>query len=252
MINTTLSPFPKRFEGLLRRLLLLLALPFSFSGYGQLSQEKLLSKALIQLQLPQEEIFSRQLSFQSFGAETLIVLPVIAEQEEGVLVLDAHLLLVDAATGEILAKYSGKKDWYSDAVGLRRIKIDPAAYKLTDSGVAYGIKIDYSGSSRVNPYNATELSLYLREGEQLKPVLKDFRIAYLNAETDTWCNSSYESHSKSLEITGVENNGFFNLKFTNSIQKGGSTDENCERSIAEEFQEVEILEFEDGTYKRPL
>ena len=70
MVNTTLSPFPKRFEGLLRRLLLLLVLPFSFSGYAQLSQEKLLSEALIQLQLPQEEIFSRQVSFQSFGSET--------------------------------------------------------------------------------------------------------------------------------------------------------------------------------------
>ena len=55
-----------------------------------------------------------------------------------------------------------------------------------------------------------------------------------------------------MEITDLESNGFYNLKFTDSIEKSVSTDEKCEQTIVGNSQEVEVLQYKDGTYKNVL
>lgn len=236
----------------MKRLLLLFFLASSFSCHSQLTQEKLISETLDRLEILESEVFTQQTVLRNFGSESLIVIPVISEEEEGIRIFDAHLVLVHNETGKIISKYLGKRDWYSDGLVLKNIEIDSSNYRLNGSDLGYGIKIKYANGSRPSPYNSTELSLFVREGEQLKPLLKDYRISYLNGETDTHCNGEFETHSKSLEITDIKNNGFYNLKFTDSIQKSVSTDQNCESTVVENSQAVEILQFKDGTYKNVL
>ncbi len=236
----------------MKKLILLLFFAFSFSCHSQLSQEKLISDAMVQLQILESKAYSQQIAIHDFGSESLIVIPVISEEEEGILIFDANVVLIDNKTGKIISKYLGESAWYSDAVKLNNIEIDSTTYRLKESDLGFGIKIDYANQSRPNPYYSTELSLFIKDGEKLKPVLKDYRISYLNGETDTRCNGEFETHSKSLAITDTQNNGFYNLKFTDSIEKSVSTDQNCEPTIVENLQEVEILQYTDGTYKNVL
>ncbi|QED37361.1 hypothetical protein FK178_06345 [Antarcticibacterium arcticum] len=236
----------------MKRLIFLIFLVSTFRCHSQLTQAKLISETLDQLHIPESKVFTQQPIVQNFDSESLIVIPVISKEEEGILIFDAHLVLVHNATGQIISKYLGNSDWFSDALVLKNIKIDSTRYRLNESELGYAIKIEYANGSRPAPYYSTELSLFVREGEQLKPVLKDYRISYLNGETDTRCNGDFETHSKSLEITDIKNNGFYNLKFTDSIQKSVSTDQHCEPTVVENSQAVEILQFDDGTYKNTL
>lgn len=241
-----------RYKTFMKKLILLLFFAFSFSCHSQLSQEKLISDTMVQLQILESKAYSQQIAFHDFGSKSLIVIPVISEEEEGILIFDANVVLIDNKTGKIISKYLGEKAWYSDAVILRNIEIDSTTYRLNGSNFGYGIKIDYANQSRPNPYYSTELSLFIQDGEKLKPVLKDYRISYLNGETDTRCNGDFETHSKSMEITDSESNGFYNLKFTDSIGKSVSTDEKCETTIVENSQEMKILQYKDGMYKNVL
>lgn len=236
----------------MKKLVLLLFFASPFSCHSQLSQEKLISDMMVQLQIPESRAHSQQIAFHNFGSESLIVIPVIFKEEEGILIFDANVVLIDNKTGKIISKYLGEKAWYSDAVKLNNIEIDSTTYRLNESDLGYGIKINYANQSRPSPYYCTELSLFLKDGEKLKPVLKDYRISYLNGETDTRCNGEFETHSKSMEITDLESNGFYNLKFTDSIEKSVSTDEKCEPTIVGNSEEVEVLQYKDGTYKNIL
>lgn len=232
--------------------LIILFLAFTFNCQGQISQEQLISETMVQMQIPKSKAFSTLIDLQNFGSESLIVIPVISEEEDGILIFDAYIVLINNKTGKIISKYLGKKVWYSDAVLLKNIEIDSSTYRLNVSDLVYAIKINYANQSRPNPSYSTELSLFIRDGEKLKPVLKDFRISYHNGETDTRCSGEFETHSKFMEITEIPNNGFYNLKFTNSIEKSVLTDENCEPITVGSSQEVEILQYQDGTYKNVL
>lgn len=236
----------------MKRLILLLFFASSFSCHSQLTQEKLISDTMVKLQIPESKAYSQQITFHDFGFESLIVIPVISEEEVGILIFDAYVVLIDNKTGKIISKYLGEKAWYSDAVILRNIEIDSTTYRFNVSDLGYGIKIDYANQSRPNPCYSTELSLFIKDGDKLKPVLKDYRISYLNGETDTRCNGEFETHSKSMEITDTESSGFYNLKFTDSIEKSVSTEEKCETTIVGNSQEVEILQYKDGAYKNVL
>lgn len=226
-------------------LLLILHLPVT----GQSQNEEIISEVIRQLEIDSTATLTHLITSKEFESETLVVIPEIVEEEPGVAFFDAHLALVDNQTGTIRATYLGSRDWYSDAVRLSNIDIEPKPYRLGSEKTAYGILIDYVGSSRVNPYHATELSLFVREGRQLKRVLKDYRISYLNAETDMNCNSEFEKHSKNLKITNNSGKEYPDLIFTDFIERGYTTEENCEPVTTGTEEKTEVLRYEQGKYQ---
>lgn len=236
------------YTSFMKRIIFFLLLTTPICGYSQLSEEELVMKALEELEISGSEVASRLITSRDFGSETLLVIPVISKQDQRLIYFDAHLAVVENTSGRVISRYSGKQDWYSDAVTLSKIEIEPTVYRLNGSNPAYGLKINYAGQSRPFPYYATELSLYIRDGKKLKRVLKDHRFSYLNGETDTHCNGEFVTHSKTLRIMDSKTKGYADLEFTDSIEKSVSTDQNCERAVVDNFQEVEILKFKDGIY----
>lgn len=79
---------------------------------------------------------------------------------------------------------------------MDKIEIEPNIYQLNEKTFAYGLKIYYSNQSRPNPYASTQLSLYVREGNKLSRVLKDYPLNTFNGETDATCKGIFEEHSK--------------------------------------------------------
>ena len=106
-------------------------------------------------------------------AKSVLVIPKydINEQDnEGhdYFVLDAYIVVIDNATGKIICKFIEPNAWTSDALMLTGISIDTGLYHLNTTTRAFGIRVDYTGSSRPNPFSETHLSLYVADKNSLK------------------------------------------------------------------------------------
>src|SRR5690606_17363492 len=137
---------------------------------------------------------------------------------------------------------------YIDAVSIDEIQIEPKLYQLNDTTMAYALKINYANQSRPNPMERIELSLYAREGGELKKVLKDFPIQTFEGSTNASCTGTFEEHSKEMKVLNTHTNQYADLEFTDSIVLS-ETNENCEKILEETKKEVEILKYENGEYK---
>lgn len=228
----------------------LILLLLTLNSYGQLTEKQLVNNALEQLGISETDVFENFLSVRNFGSETLLAIPVVAEEGDGYLIFDAYLVLAENATGKIVSKYIGKEEWSSDAVRLLEISIVPKIYELGDSKKAFGVEKSYEGSSRPNPFSSTVLSLYEKQDDNLVPVLKDFQVKYYGGETDTHCNGDYETHTKTLAVADSAVNGYADLKILNLIEIGVSTDEVCEQTVIETREEIQVLKFRNDRYEQ--
>lgn len=229
--------------------LLILFVFLSSHAFSQLSQEELVFRTLEQLEISKAEVPEELYTSRNFGSETLLVIPVVAEEGDGYAVYDAYLVLAENVTGKIVSKYIGNEEWSSDAVRLLEIKINPEIYDLGDYKEAFGVEVSYEGSSRPNPYSSTQLSLYENSGNDLKPVLQHFEINYQGGETDANCNEDFETITKSLEIAESRTEGYADLNFIVEIENSISTDTNCESTVVETLEKTEILRFSKGRYE---
>jgi hypothetical protein len=209
----------------------------------------LISKALEHLGISESDASLDLVDVRSFGCETLLAIPVLSKKELGVAIFDAHVALADNKTGEITSHHVEKQAWTSDAIILWKIEIAPTTYQLNESDRVFGLRAHYHTKSRPNPYSTTDLSLYIQDGEQFRRVLEDHATSTLRGETDTGCNGEYEVRQKALEIVNSKTNGLRDLKFTETIEKQISTDQNCERTTVETSEEVEVLKFTGAEYK---
>jgi len=108
-------------------------------------------------------------------------------------------------------------DHYSDAVAYEGLAIDTARYKLTPDDRAFGIRSSFEHNSSVSPYYKTELALYLREGDSLRPVLEGLVISTGRGEWDGNCAGQGEKTQRTLDIGKTLHNGFADLVVTSTV-----------------------------------
>lgn len=82
---------------------------------------------------------------------------------------DLDLLLIDTASGRPLAWTRVADAVSSDALRFTGLRLDTARWQLDPATRAFGVRMDYNGSSGPNPFAQTELQLFVREGRQLRP-----------------------------------------------------------------------------------
>ena len=232
----------------MRNLLVIIFFIYCWSGIGQEQSQQLIEQTAQKVGIQNSDIFSRLSTSQQFDKGILIVIPEIAEQGDGYMIFNSHVILINKNTRELKAKFSGKKDWYIDAVSIDKIEIEPGIYQLNEKTEAFGLKISYSNRSRPNPYSSTQLSLYALEGDKLNQVLKDFPITTLKGETDTTCRGEFKEERKDVEVLETFTNEFADLKFSN-VNELSERNEDCEKVIRETSNETEILKYGDGQYK---
>ncbi|MEP6262960.1 MAG: hypothetical protein ABJ092_15395 [Gillisia sp.] len=235
----------------MKHLLKVIFLILSFTCEGQNQSQQLIEQTAQKIGIPTSDIFSRLTTSHKFENGTLIVIPEIAEKGDGYVTFNSHIVLIDDESGAIKAKFRGEKDWNIDAVSIDNIKIEPKLYQLNESTFGYGLNIFYTGQSKPNPYSGTELSLYAREGIDLKQILKDYPIKSFNGETDTKCRGTFEEHSKKLEILKTYTNQYADLQFTDCIQLS-ELNEDCDELLKETRQEIKILKFGNGEYRNSM
>ena len=131
--------------------------------------------------------------------------------------VDLELSLIHSSSSKRLASYHKKDAYYSDAVAYEGLSIDTARYKLTPDSRAFGIRSSFEHSSSVNPYHKTELALYLKDGDALRPVLEGLVISTGRGEWDGNCAGEGERTQRTVDIGNTTHNGFADLVVSSTV-----------------------------------
>ncbi|UVA80192.1 hypothetical protein [Pandoraea commovens] len=145
-------------------------------------------------------------------AQTLAVLPMA--QPGGTdddKVYDVEVVVADSQSGKIVAHRFEKAAITSDAIMLRGIALDTAPWRLTPQTVAFGVRLSFEGSSRVNPFSQTSLSLYVIDGTTLRKVVDNLATQKSGGEWDGNCAGSFDDTSRAVSVGPVGKNGYAKL-----------------------------------------
>ncbi|MBU6959565.1 hypothetical protein KRR23_17725 [Pseudomonas sp. CVAP len=134
-----------------------------------------------------------------------------SDEPDGMGMYDLKLAVVSNVDGKPLAHYSKASVFSSDAIRFDGLSIDTARYKLTSDLRAFGVRAGFTGLSRANPFGESRLSLYVREGNTLRPVLEQLVIESGGGEWDTNCAGEFSNIKRTLDIAKTSSHGFADL-----------------------------------------
>lgn len=182
-----------------------------------------LDTVLQQLAIKKSEINTELLAQKTLPydkSKTVLAIPKYsANVADEYATFDAYIVVIDNSTGKIICKFTEPGAWTSDAVRLEGISIDTGLYLLNKTTRAFGIRVNYYGSSRPNPFGETLLSLFIVEKNSLKQVLKDYIISQSSGEWDTNCAGEFENQTSSIDIDKAQTNNFNSLIIKTKIVK---------------------------------
>ncbi|WMN19179.1 MULTISPECIES: hypothetical protein [Pseudomonas] len=124
---------------------------------------------------------------------------------------DLHLAVLDRQGGQALASYRQPAAFVSDAIHLDSLKLDTGRFQLAPQVRAFGVRAAFSGSSRVNPFDQVLLSLYVREGARLRPVMEKFVAYSYSGEWDGQCTGQRVETTRTLDIAKTGSHGYADL-----------------------------------------
>ncbi len=168
--------------------------------------------------------------------------------------VDLELSLIRSSSSKRLANYLKKDAYYSDAVAYEGLSIDTARYKLAPESRAFGIRSSFEHSSSVNPYHKTELALYLKEGDTLRPVLEGLIISTSRGEWDGNCAGEGERTQRTVDIGNTTHNGFADLvvSSTVTVTKNFRVGEECNDTSRKLKTTRVTLEYDGKHYVVPV
>ncbi|AZC23138.1 MULTISPECIES: hypothetical protein [Pseudomonas] len=124
---------------------------------------------------------------------------------------DLQLAVLDRQDGQALASYRQPAAFVSDAIHLDSLKLDTGRFQLAPQVRAFGVRAAFSGSSRVNPFDQVLLSLYVREGTRLRPVMEKFVAYSYSGEWDGQCTGQRVETTRTLDIAKTGSHGYADL-----------------------------------------
>ncbi|VVO87475.1 hypothetical protein PS858_02119 [Pseudomonas fluorescens] len=166
---------------------------------------------------------------------------------------DLNLAIVSAGDSKPLATYHKAAAFESDAIAYEDLQLDTARYKLTPDLRAFGVRVTFNGSSRVNPVSETLLSLYVKEGGQLRPVLDKLITYEYGGEWDGNCAGELYQHTRTLEIGNTRSHGYADLivKTVSTRENGKGEGEACESKTITEKPVLTTLRYDGKSYVLP-
>lgn len=220
-----------------------------------LSSDSLKSLVLKQLKLKfsdcKEELFEEKMLPYS-KMETVMVVPKLVSEDEGMFTIDAIILVVNNQTGKIVQRSEGENLLDSDGVMISGFTIDTAPYMLSKDVRAFGIRVNYRNTSHVNPYYKSDIMLYVREGNKLRPVFGYYEVSAENGELGSdRCNAQRRMLEATIAIDTESSNGYFNLIINENISLVvNKTDDtgDCVETTEEKHERKTILYYNGKTY----
>ncbi|WP_189673781.1 hypothetical protein [Pseudomonas khorasanensis] len=166
---------------------------------------------------------------------------------------DLSLAIITAGSPKPLATYHQPSTFLSDAIALDSLELDTARYKLTPDLRAFGVRANFKGSSRVNPLDETLLSLYVKEGDKLRPVLDRLLVYSFSGEWDGNCAGERSETVRTLEMGKATSHGYADIivrSVTTGLAGEGPPD-TCESKTTYEKPVLTTLRYDGKTYVLP-
>ncbi|MFJ2320082.1 hypothetical protein [Pseudomonas sp. NPDC087817] len=178
--------------------------------------------------------------------------PVYAKGEKiGTYDLDLSVLSADDSTS--LATWHQPSAFSTDAIEMQSVELDTARYKLTPTLRAFGVRAIFKGSSSVNPLNETVLSLYVKEGGKLRPVLDRLVVYRFSGEWDGNCAGDRGTTVRTIEMGKTSSHGFADLilKSVTTGLTGEGPPDTCEIKTTHYKPELTTLRYDGKSYVLP-
>ncbi|HEX4552281.1 hypothetical protein [Pseudomonas sp.] len=166
---------------------------------------------------------------------------------------DLDLSVSSADNSRPLATYHQPSAFQSDAVGLESVELDTARYKLTSDLRAFGVRAIFKGSSRVNPLDETQLSLYVKEDGKLRPVLDRLLVYRFSGEWDGNCAGDRATTVSTIEMGKTSSHGFADLivKSVTTGVSGEGPPDHCEMKTTNYKPVLTTLHYDGKSYVLP-
>ncbi|MGE1173561.1 hypothetical protein [Pseudomonas sp. BW7P1] len=166
---------------------------------------------------------------------------------------DFTLSVLKSDQTEPVATYHQASAFFSDGVTLRDISLDTARYKLTPEVRAFGVRVQFTNASRLNPLEETHLSLFVKEGDKLRPVLSQLVVYEYGGEWDGDCTGERFEMTRTVEIAKTSSHGYADLIIktrqtnTTNVVEGDT----CEDKIHVSSPELTTLHYDGKSYVLP-
>ncbi|WP_242076345.1 hypothetical protein [Brevundimonas diminuta] len=182
----------------------------------------------------------------------LVAVPLIAEVRVDGTSGDLDVLIVDEATGTPRQRLRLPHAMNDDAIRLSAVSFDTAPYRLGPDRLAFGVKRDWAGSSRPNPFSETTLSLYEVRKGAISPVLENLVVYRRVGEWNLSCVGNTDATERILRmVPGPHGQDISVLeRTTRSISKEGKNGE-CETTDRPEPPRTIRLPFDGRRYDVP-
>ncbi|AZA82700.1 hypothetical protein EG341_03680 [Chryseobacterium lactis] len=181
----------------------------------------------------------------------IAVIPVIvgSGEDEYNFTIRNYIVITDG-NGTIRNQYFDPTEIISDAIMLTGLTIDTGLYTIGTNIRAFGVKVDFTGSSRPNPYSSETISLYYPEGKTLRKVLDQFELDSSHGEWDTRCNGEFENRHSVMIIGTAKTNNFSDIKIKTTSVTTINKDLNGECEGKETSKtSYKTLQFKNGKYQ---
>lgn len=124
---------------------------------------------------------------------------------------DVELSVLQDGNPSPVATYRQASAFETSGVALVELALDTARYKLAPDFRAFGLRARVTNSSRLNPLEEVQLSLYVREGAKLRPVLSQLLVSQYSGEWDDNCTGQRSEITRTLEIGKTSSHGYADL-----------------------------------------
>jgi hypothetical protein len=167
---------------------------------------------------------------------------------------DLEVLVADTASGTVIAHQFQKGAISYDAIRFSGLTLDTARYQLTPQNRAFGVRVVHEGSSRVNPFSQTALSLYVVDGQSLRTVVDRLLVEDSGGEWDGNCAGAFNNRTRTLDLGPTGKEGYVTLKVTEkssdtvNVVKNGE----CQYDVSKSAKRAAFtLEYRNGKYGVP-
>ena len=144
--------------------------------------------------------------------------PASADPDDGFAV-SVDVVVADAASGERLGHFALPEAIESDAFRLWGITLDTARYRLAPGVDAFGLRMEHSGSSSVNPYAETYLHLFAWDGRRLRRVLDGWTVRHMHGENNGGgCGRDHQYTTSTLSISTQSTHGHADLQVAGALE----------------------------------
>ncbi|WP_347904554.1 hypothetical protein [Pseudomonas purpurea] len=166
---------------------------------------------------------------------------------------DLYLTVTDGARTRSLAAYIQDRAYPADSIAFRNLTIDTARYNLSPGNRAFGLRAMAANESGNSPFRKTELTLYLKEGSVIRPVLQRLNVELYRGETDTDCVGKGDSLQRTVELANTRSHGYADLivktrrTHTHDVRVG----EACEVRVDKPVESLTTLRYDGKQYFIP-